>query len=480
MENLSLPGNPRYQPKQLVSIFGYDNLYSTYVEVEMAALKTLYEFGIMPKEDFEKINSAAQNALDEILTSEVDEVERKVTKHDIRALVQIIQKIVGPEVGRWVHVPLTSYDVIDTGRSLQFVRAFKAMEPSIRKVIFDFNTKIFDFADTVQIGRTHGQHALPITVGFWLATINQRIFFNYSEMRRYAAGLVGKISGAVGAYNAQRGLGIFGPEGKSFEGEVLKKLGLRPAPISTQILPPEPLGYFLFSCVAMSASLGQFGRDCRQLMRSEIGEVAEAFSADQVGSSTMAHKRNPINFENLEGTWLKNKNEFGKVLDTLISEHQRDLVGSCISRDFPTILINLQQQLNTLLRPNKSGGTFLSNITIDVENCRKNLEKSQNFILAEPLYIALQMAGYPGDAHKLVNHCLMPIAKSQDINLFEALLVAAKVEPGVAETIEKIPEEVKVLLQNPDKYTGFATDMALDIIQTIEEQSQQWYMEDKE
>lgn len=90
----------------------------------MAALKTLCECGIMPKEDFEKLSLAAENALDEILTSEVDEVERKVTKHDIRALVQIIQKIVGPEVGRWVHVPLTSYDVIDTGRSLQFVRAF--------------------------------------------------------------------------------------------------------------------------------------------------------------------------------------------------------------------------------------------------------------------------------------------------------------------------------------------------------------------
>ncbi len=478
MENLTLPGNPRYQPKQLVGIFGYDNLYSTYVEVEMAALKTLCECGIMPKEDFEKLSLAAENALDEILTSEVDEVERKVTKHDIRALVQIIQKIVGPEVGRWVHVPLTSYDVIDTGRSLQFVRAFQVLEPSIRKVIFDFNSKIFTFADTVQIGRTHGQHALPITVGFWLATINQRIFFNYSEMRRYAAGLVGKISGAVGAYNAQRGLRIYS-EGENFEVEVLKKLGLKAAPISTQILPPESLAYFLFSCIAMSASLGQFGRDCRQLMRSEIGEIAEAFSADQVGSSTMAHKRNPINFENLEGTWLKNKNEFGKVLDTLISEHQRDLVGSCISRDFPTILINLQQQLNTLLRPSKSGGTFLSNITVDVENCRKNLAKSQDFILAEPLYIALQMAGYHGDAHHFVNHALMPIAKQNDVDLFEAMMMAAKLEPGLSETIAKIPEEVKTLLKNPDKYTGFATEKALNIIDLIEEQFKNWDLEDE-
>lgn len=476
MENLSLPGNPRYQPKQLIAVFGYDNLYSAYTEVEMAALQTLYEFGIMPKEDFEKIDAAACRALEEISTSEVDDLERKVTKHDIRALVQIIQRIVGPEVGRWIHVPLTSYDVIDTARMLQFVRGFQAMESGIKKVIFDLNTKIFDFADTVQIGRTHGQHALPITVGFWLATINQRIFFNYSEMRRYAASLVGKISGAVGAYNAQRGLEI-SSEGKNFETEVLKKLGLKAAPISTQILPPEPLAYFLFSCVAMSASLGQFGRDCRQLMRSEIGEIAEAFSSNQVGSSTMAHKRNPINFENLEGTWLKNKNEFGKVLDTLISEHQRDLVGSCVSRDFPVILVNLQQQLNTLLRPDKSGGTFLSNITIDTESCRRNLAKSQQFILAEPLYIALQMAGYPGDAHHFVNHVLMPIAKQRGINLFEAMMMAAELESGLSEAIANIPEEVKTLLKNPDKYTGFATEKALRITNLIEEQIEKWDLE---
>ncbi len=462
-ENLTLPGNPRYQPKELVAIFGYDNLYQTYIEVELAALKTLYEFGVIPRDDYRKINKAARKALAEITTSEVDKLEREVTKHDIRALVQIIQQKVGPEAGRWVHIPLTSYDVIDTARALQFSRAFKqVLEPRIQKVLNELCDQIAHYKRTIQIGRTHGQHALPITVGFWLATIAQRIFHNYLEMKRYADGLVGKISGAVGAYNAQVGLGLdYNPSTvKIFENEVLKKLGLKPAPISTQILPPEPLAYFLFSASMLSASFGQFGRDCRNLMRSEIGEVMEAFSANQVGSSTMAHKRNPINFENLEGMWIRTKNEFGKVLDTLISEHQRDLVGSSAARDFPIILINLQQQLNTLLKEDENNKSFLARMQIDAQRCYDNFEESSNFILAEPLYITLQMAGYTKDAHHLVNHVLVPYAKKRGVDLFQALIENSDHE--LKTVIDCIPEETKDLLRNSKSYVGNAENKAFD------------------
>ena len=196
--------------------------------------------------------------------------------------------------------------------------------------------------------------------------------------------MVGKISGAVGAYNAQIGLQFDQCSGdKTFEERVLEKLNLTPAKISTQILPPEPLAYFLFSCAMTSASLGQLGRDCRHLMRTEIGEITESFEENQVGSSTMAHKRNPFNFENFEGMWLKTKNEFGKVMDTLISEHQRDLVGSCVARDYPIILINLQKQLDTLTKKNQKGIPFISRITIDIESCRRNFNMNSNLILSE-------------------------------------------------------------------------------------------------
>lgn len=463
--NLIMPGNPRYQSKELREIFGYDNLYGQVIRVELAGLITLADIGIISKEEIELLTPDVEDKLFAITTTNVDKIEREITKHDIRALVREMQGILDPRLGRWLHIPFTSYDPLDTGRSLQFLSAYKeALRPAISEVIMSLADLTEQYAGELQIGRTHGQHALPITVGFWLATILSRMVYNFQKMNQASKALVGKISGAVGAYNAQIGLGIREKCGnKSFEERVLGYLGLEPAKISTQILSPEPLAELLFSCCLMSATLAQFGRDCRHLMRSEIGEVAESFDQGQVGSSTMAHKRNPINFENLEGMWLRTKNEFGKVLDTLISEHQRDLVGSCVVRDFPIIMINLQQQLDTLLRKNKQGVPFLKRLTINPEACRKNFEQTANLILAEPIYIALQMAGYQGDAHKLVNEKLVPKAGANHLLLVYVLEEASFDEPELRQAVEKIPVEVRQLLQQPEKYTGLAEEKARQI-----------------
>jgi len=470
--NLILPGNPRYQPKEMVSCFGYDNLYGKVAAVEIATLQTLGEIGVIPGEALAEFLPSIIEDILAISTTEVDKIEREVTHHDIRAWVRKAQEIINKKLARWVHIPLTSYDVIDTGRILQFRKAYQhALNPSISEVIELFIDLVKRFADQIQIGRTHGGHALPITVGFWLATILNRIVYNWQQMDLYSNGLVGKISGAVGAHNAQIGLKFTGSnKGKTFEQRVLDKLELCPARISTQILPPEPLGYFLFSCSMLSATFAQLGRDCRHLMRSEIAEVAESFEKEQVGSSTMAHKRNPVNFENLEGMWIKTKNELGKVLDTLISEHQRDLVGSSVARDFPIILINLQQQLNTLLRKNKDGVPFLSRITFHKDACQRNFKMSSNLILAEPLYIALQMAGYPRDAHELVNRELVPIAKKRNMLLVEVLEEFAKRDSELNIVMNAIPKEVWELLHCPESYTGDAEEVALEIVAYAEKE----------
>ncbi|PJC01373.1 MAG: hypothetical protein CO073_03695 [Candidatus Komeilibacteria bacterium CG_4_9_14_0_8_um_filter_36_9] len=467
-KNLALPGNPRYQPKQLVDFFGHDNLYQTLIEVEIANLEVLMEIRVAPRIDA-SLWEQIKEELFQIITTEVDKREHEVTKHDIRALVQLMQEVISkynPGLAQWVHIPLTSYDVVDTGRSLQFMRAYKfALQPSIMKVISIMADLAESVVEQLQIGRSHGKHALPITMGFWIATILNRITYNFIKMDSHASELVGKISGAVGAYNAQKGLGLMAKTGDvTYKEAVLDKLGLKAAPISTQILPPEPLAYFLFSCVMMSASFGQFGRDARHLMRSEIEEVVEQFEKDQVGSSTMAHKRNPINFENLEGTWLKLKNEFGKVLDTLISEHQRDLVGSSVYRDFPTILVDLQQQMNTLLRKNASGQEFLSRITLNEEAYQRNFAMSADYVLAEPLYIALVMAGYQQDAHHVVNHVLVPYAKEHNVSLVDALISCSVDNYDLAEAMKNIPSEVLELLQHPESYYGVAPAKTREIV----------------
>ncbi len=463
--NLILPGNPRYQPKELTAIFGYDNLYRSVGQVEIATLEVLHEVGFIPDKDMAYLTDELKTAILEIPTSAVDKTEREITKHDIRAWVMEAQKLMPPSLGRWVHVFLTSYDPLDTGRSLQFVAAYEqALGPSLKQIILILADLVERFADTVQIGRTHGQHALPITVGFWLATILNRLIYNAGRLKADSQELIGKISGAVGAYNAQVGLGLTKLCGDlSFEARVMRKLNLYIAPISTQILPPEPLAHFLFDACLTSATFAQLGRDARHLMRSEIAEVAEVFEADQVGSSTMAHKRNPINWENLEGMWLRTKNEFGKVMDTLISEHQRDLVGSSVYRDFPIILINLQQQMNTLLRA-KDGVPFLSRITVNPEACEVNFERSARLILAEPLYIALQVAGYESDAHRLVNHTLVPLATLSGRSLIEELEDLADYDDAVKEAFGNIPEDTKALLYHPENYIGLASEKAYEVV----------------
>lgn len=469
MANLALPGNPRYQPKDLVADFGYDNLSRAPIEVELAALQTLGDMQLIPKADMDMLTPEVLEKLYAITTSAVDRVERtdtpeygKKTQHDIRALVRIMQSILPVPLRRWVHVPLTSYDPIDTGRILQFLRAhWHVVNPKARAIIKCLRDQAFKYAGVVQIGRTHGQHALPVTVGFWFATVLSRVLFNIEQADRYASGLVGKISGAVGAYNAQ--IALLGDNGARFENQVLVRLGLKPAPISTQILPPEPLAYYLFSCLALSTALGQFGRDGRHLMRTEIAELVEPFDKGQVGSSTMAQKRNPINFEQLEGMVIKNIGEFMKVLLTMNSEHQRDLTGSAPARDFPTIIVNLVNQLDTLLRPGTDGTPFLGRITVDIEGCRRNLGMQGDLILAEPFYLLLQMHGYEGDAHEVINHKAVPLVGTQEQTLYEAVEHLTVEDPELKSAWDKMPAEVHNLLRHPTNYTGLAREKALHI-----------------
>jgi adenylosuccinate lyase len=362
---------------------------------------------------------------------------------------------------------MTSFDVLDTARAIQFRRAHSdVLLPKSTEAIRIFRDRAAQYRDQLQIGRTHGQHALPITVGFWLATILNRILYNTQKMQECADALVGKISGAVGAMNAQVGMKLPTRGTQTFEQCVLRRLHIEPARISTQIVPPEPLAYYLHSCLLLSGALGQFGRDCRNLMRTEIAEIAEPFEEGQAGSSTMAQKRNPVGFEQIEGAYWKNVAEHHKVLFTLISEHQRDLVGSSLQRDFPTIIVNLTYQLDRLLGKGKTDRRpFLERIAVDTEACRRNFEMSGDTILAEPLYLLLQMYGYEGDAHDLVNHQAMRLVRRDGVSLVEAIqtLAATTDNNELYDAWNRIPEEQMQLLQHPARYVGDASAKTLDI-----------------
>lgn len=459
-QNLALPGNPRYQPKSLIPIWGYDNLFRAVGMVELATLRTLAELGYISAKDMATLTPEKEKRILSIRTTAVDKREREVTKHDVRAWVQLAQEIL-PRLARWIHVPLTSYDALDTARILQFIEAHDTvLETRLVSVAYLLTGKAEEWADVSKIGRTHGQHAVPITAGFWAATIDSRFATNIVELHRARQYLYGGISGPVGGHNATVALDIEKRSlqmqpGMSFEERVLKKLGLKPAPISTQILPPEPLAYYLHACLLCSATLAQLGCDCRQLMRTEIAEIGEPFGEKQSGSSTMVHKRNPITFENLVGMFLRSKAEYLKVLDTLISEHQRDLVGSSLMRDFPIIVINLVKQLEDLLREDKkTGKPFIKRITINTAACRRNLELQKDFTLAEPLYLSLQMAGFKGDAYELVNHCVVERATRENTTLLASLEKECENNKALATAWKVVPESLKNLFGPPTGYTG--------------------------
>ena len=473
MLNLSLPGHPRYQPKSLQPIFGYDLLYQAPIEVEIAGIEVLGELGIIPREDFALFTPEVKKSLFEITTTMVDELER-VINHDVRALVRLIQERLPVPLRRWVHVPYTSYDPLSTGQAVQFKRAHAAVvRPKVREVIRLLIERVRSCADAPQIGRTHGQWAVPITIGFWLATILNRIIVNARKMDALARELEGKISGPTGPYNAQHHLGILARcADMSFERRVLDRLGVRPAAISTQIVPPESLAYYLHACVMLAGAFGQFGRDCRSLAKSEIREIVAEKEDGHVGSSSMPQKTNPIWAEQLEGMSFSAKDEYAKVLDTLISDHQRDLVGSSIMRSFPVIIVDLVVQLEGLLRKDKkTQRSLLERIAFDRARCLEHIKLAGPAVLAEPAYLMLQISGYQGDAHKLLNDKVIPMLPNYGGSFAMALqaLTATGEYPGLDTAIAAIPDEQLELLEHPERYVGLSEEKALEICEMAEE-----------
>ena len=452
-KNYILPGNPRYQPKSMVPYFGYDNIVKPWIEVELALLNVLGELNIIPKDEYSLLTPEIREDLKTITTTRVDRREKEVTKHDIRALVQLLQEKLPLPLRRWVHFGATSFDIRDTGSILSYSGAFVNVTlPAIDDLIKVLANKAEKYAKVRQIGRTHGQHALPITVGFWLATILSRIINCRKLLKNACDNLRGKFSGAVGVYNAQ--ISFFH---RPIEEEILLKLGLSPAEISTQILTPERLAEFLHTHVLLSGCLAQLARDCRNLQRTEIEEVSEEFVTEQVGSSTMPHKRNPISFENIEGIFIVIKNEYGKVLDNLVSEHQRDLVGSSVSREFPGIPVLLQHQLERMIR-------VIRKLQVDNIALSRNFKKNAHLVLAEPLYLALQKAGFKSDAHKFVKNELIPRA-TYEKPLIAVLEEMAEESLELKKIVNQIPEKTRFLLRSPEEYIGLAVEKTLDIVE---------------
>jgi adenylosuccinate lyase len=402
-------------------------------------VKTLAKNKICSQKVAQELENIVNN--NSIITQMVYEEEDRI-KHDIRALVNVMKQYVSDEAKPFIHFAATSYDIVDTAKALMYKDAAKNV---ILPDMIELEKTWIDLAmrekDTIQVGRTHGQHAEPITFGFAIAQYVNRFGDRIVQLEKAADNLVGKFSGAVGAYNASSLL-ISDPE--FFEKELLEELGLKPAKISTQIVPPEQNLDFMHSIVSAFGVLANYADDMRHLQRTEIAEVGEPFGKEQVGSSTMPQKRNPINFENIKSAWKEFMPRIVTMYMDQISEHQRDLTNSLSQRYVPELMVMFDSSVE---RANK----ISKKLTVDQKNMEKNFMIGADKLIAEPLQILLSSYGHP-NAHEKVRQLTMESYK-QNTNLTKIVMKDDELKGYLAKFTQKQLE----LISDPKKYVGRAS-----------------------
>jgi adenylosuccinate lyase len=368
----------RYGSEEIRRIFDENYRLQKMLDVEATLAEVLAEFGEIPKEAAEEIKRKAK--IDFVTIEKVKQKEKKI-HHDIMAMVEVLAEECG-EYGKYVHWGATSYDIVDTSWALIIKEAISIIENKLR----NFRDKLCDLAiknkKLIMVGRTHGQHALPITLGFKIAVYAAEIgrsLERLNEIKKRV--LVGKMSGAVGT------MASFGDKGIEIEKKVMEKLGLREAEISTQIICRDRIAELICWAGILASSLDRIATEIRNLQRTEILEVAEGFGKEQVGSSTMPHKQNPVDCEKVCGLAKVIRGFLITALENIPLWHERDLTNSSSERFIiPLTFIILDEMIETMNR-------VIENIRIFPENMKRNLEITKGAILSEAIMMALARKG---------------------------------------------------------------------------------------
>ncbi len=425
----------RYGTTEMRKIFEVEMRVQKMLDVEAALAWAHTEVGNIPKKDAEKI--AAMASLKHVKLSRIKEIEREI-KHDVAALVRALAEVCGPS-GGYVHLGATSYDIVDTTNALQLKEALELIEKKLddfEKVLMD---KALQYKSTVMIGRTHGQHALPITLGFKFAVWMREISRHLQRLRQCKERvLVGKMSGAVGT---QAGLGVHATKIQEI---VMKRIGIRPAEISTQIVQRDRHAELICLLAMIASTLDNFATEIRELQRPEIGELFEPFEVEkQVGSSTMPHKQNPEICERICGLARIVRSLVIPTLENVVTWHERDLTQSsaerfilpetCILVDYMLFLMN----------------NIVANLHVDEQRMLRNIELTQERTMSEAVMIALTKKGMNRqEAHELLRK--LTIKSEAKKGHFREMLLADKI------ICEKLNEKEIDEALNPKNYLGTA------------------------
>lgn len=379
----------RHGTPEMRGIFEEENRVQKLLEVEVALAWALAEVGDVPRKDAEKIGEMA--SLKYVKLSRVREIEREI-KHDVASLVRALAEVCGSS-GGYVHLGATSYDIVDTANALQLKDALKLIEGRLDEFEEILIEKAAKYKNTVMVGRTHGQHALPITLGFKFAIWMREVSRHIERLRQCKERvLVGKMSGAVGT---QAGLG---EHAMKIQELVMQKLGIKAADISTQIVQRDRHAELACMLALVASSLENFATEIRELQRPEIGELFEYFEVEaQVGSSTMPQKRNPELCERVCGLARIVRSLVIPALENVTTWHERDLTQSSTERFLLPETCILTDYLLFLMN------NIVRSLRVDEKRMLQNIGLTQGRFMSEAVMIRLTRKGMNRQvAHELL------------------------------------------------------------------------------
>jgi len=371
----------RYSRPQMKKIWSDENKFDQWLKVEIAACEAWAELGQIPQEEIVKIRKASYNLnrIAEFL---------KVTHHDMTAFLNSVAESLGTE-SRFIHLGLTSSDVMDTALGLQLTQAADILAKDVAELISVMENKAVEHKYTIMMGRTHGVHAEPTTLGLKMALWIEEMKRNAQRLAEAKKNIsVGKISGAVGTY------ATVPPQ---VEKIACAKLGLAPAPISSQIIQRDRHAQFLTTLAIIASSLEKFATEIRGLQRTEVGEVEEPFEEGQTGSSAMPHKRNPELCERICGLARLIRGHALTSLENIALWHERDISHSSTERIIlPDSCLVVDYMLSIFT-------SIMKGLKVYPENMRRNIETSQGLVFSQRVLIALINKGLTREeAYKMV------------------------------------------------------------------------------
>jgi adenylosuccinate lyase len=384
---------PRYSLPEIVGLWTDEARFSNMLEIEILAVEAWSLLGTVPAQDVAIIRERTAGMITAADVAAIEERER-ITNHDVAAFVDIVADRVGQPAGAWVHYGLTSSDVVDTALSLTLTRAADLLVEAASALEEAIAARARELRDVPMVGRTHGIHAEPTTMGAKLAlwALQMRRERDRLVRARHAVS-VGKLSGAVGTYSNVD---------PAVERYVCQRLGLRPVP-ATQVLARDRHAEFAYACASAAASVEAFALEVRHLQRTEVGEAAEPFrKGAQKGSSAMPHKRNPVRCEQMCGLARVVRANLVPALEDVALWHERDISHSSVER---VILPDSSMLTYYLLVKFKE---IVEGLEVFPERMMENLDRSYGLVFSQPVLLALVASGLDRDsAYRIVQGSAM-------------------------------------------------------------------------